>query len=122
MTERTCTYFNRRRQLCCTECGLQVLLCKCEDPDDAAFKRITSMSGRFLQAVMAEVREYEGGTHLLELAMAELGSVAQKLVQNDRDRSVPDSEVQRELVKLAATITMIASIGTPEYAYPAHEG
>lgn len=93
-------------------------MCQCADVDDKAFKRLNSATGQFLQVVFEEAQKYEGGNHLLESALFELGSIAMKLVQNDRDRSVPDSEIRRELVKLAATISLLAATGTPEYAFP----
>lgn len=120
MTERTCTYYDRRRRLRCTECNSTVDLCQCVEVDEAAFQRLNTERGKFLRVVWEQARSYEGGNHLLEAALSELGMVAMHLVKNDADRSIPDEEIYHKLANLAATVTLLAAVGTPEYAYPSN--
>jgi hypothetical protein len=119
MSERTCTYYNRRRRLCCTECGKGLDLCQCVDPDELAFKRLTSSTGEFIQEVIHDLRVNDPPRdHLLERVLADLGSISLKLVTHDADRSIPESEIRRDLINLVSKLTHLAAIGTPEYAYP----
>jgi hypothetical protein len=120
MTPRTCSYYDRRRRLRCTECNVTLDLCQCIEVEETAYKRLNTITGTFVQEVLREAQNFEHQPldHLLERTISELGMVAMKLIQNDKDRSIPDTEVRHELVRLAATITLLAAIGTPEYAYP----
>lgn len=123
MVERACSYHDRRRRIRCTECNLTVDLCVCVDVEEMAFKRLNSGTGKFLREVFAEAQDFEHNPqdHLLERIISELGMVSMKLIQNDKDRSVPDTDVRRELVRLAGAVTLLAAIGTPEYAYPSED-
>jgi hypothetical protein len=117
MPRETCVYRDRRGRDRCTECGNNLDLCVCEDPDEITHNRITSDEGQFLTAVMREVQTSEPYTHAFERIVSEVGMVGMKL-SNNESGEVLDEEIRRELVRLAAAVTLLAIRGTPEYPYP----
>lgn len=118
MSERTCSYHDRRRRLRCTECNLTLDLCQCVEVEELAYQRLASDAGQFLRAVLAEVQNALPVDHLFERVSEQLGTLGMKIVKNDLNREVSDQEIRREIVYLVANLTILATKGTPEYAYP----
>lgn len=116
----SCVFLNRRRQEICTECGKDLTLCMCEDPDESAHLRLNSLNGRFLAAV-TEVLDSSNlpyQDHLYEHLVAHIGNLGAALVSHSATRDPAPDEIYRRLVGIAALATRLATEGTPEYAYP----
>lgn len=118
MTDRTCTFYDGRRRLRCTECGRTVDLCQCVEVDEIASRRIASRIGRFLNDAFNVDGALIPHKHLAETILANYGAILTKIVQHDTDRSIAESEIYRDLVFLTSLLATLATSGTPEYAYP----
>jgi hypothetical protein len=120
MSIRTCTYLDSRQRYRCTECEMTVDLCQCQNVNEMAAKRVASDEGRFLRAVWTEVQNSTPRAHTFVRLVTDIGLLGCKLVDNtETPGEVSTTEIQRELVKIAALLTHLATSGTPEYAYPA---
>lgn len=116
---RTCVFLDLRRRECCTECGQQVTLCKCEDPETSAWKRMNSDEGKFISHLWAYLENNQSmPSHLFEDLAKNLGELGQALVQHNANRTPDAAHIFQILVRLAGTATILAADGTPEYAYP----
>lgn len=115
---RSCSFLNRRRQEFCTECGADLTLCVCEDPDEAAHQRLNSSEGQFIRAVGAALDAPGINDHLYESLVEKVGDLGAALVDHNQTRSPAPDEIYRILVEIATFATRIATEGTPEYAYP----
>jgi len=121
MTERTCTYRDKRHTLCCTECGSDLTLCQCTVPDIQAQERWTSPDGLVMKMITDELdaaREaFPGKTHMLCALVEEVGELAQAIMQHDRKQGTSVHEVLREAVQVAAMAIRVAVEGDDNFLY-----
>jgi len=110
---RTCSYADSRNTERCTECGMSVDLCQCQNVDDKASARLASPEGEFLTAVWRQTAQGNPRYNLLEHSLEQFGKVAILLTKADS----PDSEIYRSLVQLCVLLTALAAQGAPEYTY-----
>lgn len=116
----TCSFLNRRRQEFCTECGKDLTLCQCEDPDESAHLRLNSLDGKFLAAVteVLDAPVFPHQDYLYERLVQSVGELGAAFVEHNKVRTPPADEIYRLLVRIGAITTRLATEGTPEYAYP----
>jgi NTP pyrophosphatase (non-canonical NTP hydrolase) len=121
MTRRSCTYQDKRNMPCCTECGSDISLCQCADPDAQAQERWTSPDGLVLKMVTDELesarRAFPGSTHMLAALVEEVGELAQAIMQHDRKQGTSVHEVLREAVQVACMAIRLAVEGDDNFLY-----
>ena len=118
---RTCTFMNAYNAECCTECGLNISLCQCVDPDHIAYDRLTSPDGLVFIMIRDELvnarREFPETTHKLAALMEEVGELAQAMMHHDRKLGISIQEVLREAVQVAAVAVRLAVEGDDNFLY-----
>lgn len=119
---RSCSFYDGRRRVRCTECSEMVDLCKCVDPDDAAQNRTRTLEGQLLAATWDQLQMLPPTSHLDARILSSYATALSMIVKNNQDRSVSDEDIRRQLVRVAAEVLRLAAHGTPEYAYPSNDG
>lgn len=121
MTERSCIYYDPYNKPCCTECGSDLQLCQCENPDEAAHQRITSPEGVIISMIMGQLdadrAEGADTTHLLATLSKSTGELAQAMIEHDRAQGTTVQEVMREAVRVATMAIRIATEGDENFLY-----
>lgn len=121
MTERSCIYYDPQNKPCCTECGSDLQLCQCENPDEAAHRRMTSPDGVVISMIMGELdaarSQFVGTQHQLASLVKEVGKVAESMVEHDRNQGTSVQEVLRGVVQVAATSIRLATEGDDNFLY-----
>lgn len=121
MTERTCTYRDKHNTPTCTECGSDIAICQCKDPDGQAQKRWTSPDGLVIKMITDELksgrRASPGKTHMLAALLEEVGELAQAMIQHDRGQGTSVHEVLREAVQVASMAIRLAVEGDDNFLY-----
>ena len=121
MTERTCTYRDKRSTLCCTECGTDLTLCQCQSPDEQAQERWTSPDGlvmkMFDDELVAAREAFPGTVHRLAALFEEVGELAQAMMHHDLKLGTSVHEVLHEAVQVATTAIRVAVEGDDNFLY-----
>lgn len=121
MTERSCIYYDPYSKPCCTECGSDLQLCQCENPDEAAHHRIASPDGIVISMIMGELQasrtQFPDTTHMLAALVEEVGELAQALTEHDRAQGTSAEEVLREAAQVATMAIRIAAEGDENFLY-----
>lgn len=115
---RSCTYLDKRRRERCTECGNQITLCTCENPDDRAINRNESDHGKILSMIWTEIWQRKPSDNLYEELVHRVGELGQKLVEHKNNRSPAPDVILQEFVRIGALLVEFAANGTDEYSYP----
>lgn len=117
---RSCTYYDNQRRLRCTECGIGVDLCQCDDPDHRAHVRVWSEDGLVIRAIFAELQEarrkHPVPKHMLAALTEETGEVANALIEHELGTK-PATDVFKEAVQVAVCALRIAVEGDTEFTY-----
>ena len=121
MTERSCIYYDPYTKPCCTECGSDLQLCQCQNPDEAAHQRITSPDGVVMSLIMGELTAERADspdtTHLLATLSKSMGELSQSMVEHDRAQGTSAQEVLRDAVQVATMAIRIATEGDENFLY-----
>ena len=118
---RTCTYLDPHHTERCTECGVTIDLCLCEEVNDMAQERLWSDDGKAIRAIIHELdsaREaFPGNRHMLCALMEEVGELAQAIMQHDRAEGTTTNQVFKEAVQVATMAIRVATEGDQNFAY-----
>jgi NTP pyrophosphatase (non-canonical NTP hydrolase) len=121
MTDRTCTYRDKRNTLCCTECGSDLSLCQCPSPNEQAQERWTSPDGLVMKMITDELvaarGAFPGTTHMLAALVEEVGEVAQAMMHHDLKQGTSVHEVLREAVQVGCMAVRLAVEGDDNFLY-----
>lgn len=121
MPARSCTYIDLRNAPACTECGHDLSLCQCVNPDGIAYGRLNSPDGLVIRMVRDEIaadRAQDPTTvHLLGTLMEKIGMLSTLLARHDRGLGTTTQEVLREAVQAAAMAIRVATEGDADYTY-----
>lgn len=121
MTERSCIYYDPQNKPVCTECGSDLQLCQCADPDGSAHHRMASPDGIIISMIMGELdaarSQFPDSTHMLAALVEEVGEVAKALMEHDRNQGTSVQEVMRECVQVATMAIRIATEGDENFLY-----
>ena len=121
MKERTCTYRDKHNTPTCTECGSDISICQCVDPDAKAYERWTSPDGLVIKMITDELesarKAFPGTTHMLAALVEEVGELAQAMMQHDRKQGTSVHEVLREAVQVACMAIRVAVEGDDNFLY-----
>ncbi len=121
MTERSCIYYDPRNKPCCTECGSDLTLCTCANPDEAAHQRLTSRDGVIVSLIMGELQavraQSPGQQHHLANLTKEAGELAHSMIQHDLGQSGSPQEVLRDAIQVATIAIRIATEGDDNFLY-----
>ncbi|KKN76721.1 hypothetical protein LCGC14_0366920 [marine sediment metagenome] len=121
MADRTCIYMSPYNAPLCSECGHDLSLCECVDPDALAHERLHSIDGLIFTMVRDELvadRTADPDTvHLLGTLMEKLGLLSIAMARHDRGLSTTTQEVLREAVRVATMAIRVASEGDSNYSY-----
>jgi len=117
---RECAYHDHQRRLRCTECGLFVVQCQCEDVEHNAHHRLWGDDGKMIRAIRGEIgqhREAFPNTHYLMAGLVEAtGDLMKSLIQQQIGNRQP-AEVFHEAVKVAALAVRMGTEGDPDFPY-----
>ncbi len=120
MEQRTCSYYDHQRRARCTECGLMVDQCQCEDTEAVAHVRLWSDDGKMIRAIRGELGQHRDAfpnTHYLMAGLVEsVGDLMKALIQQQVGNRQP-SEVFHEAVKVAAIAVRMGTEGDPDFPY-----
>lgn len=118
---RTCSYLDQHHAERCTECGVSLDICLCQDVDDKAHERLWASDGQTIRAIQMEIRAarsaFPGNRHLMAALVEEVGELAQALIQNDRGERTSNPEVFKEAVQVAAMAIRVAVEGDQSCTY-----
>lgn len=121
MTDRTCTYLDLRNALACTECGSDLSLCQCVNPDGIAYGRLNSPDGQVIRMVRDEIAAARAAdpttVHLLGTLMEKVGLLSTAMAQHDSGLGTTTQEVLRAAVQVAAMAIRVATEGDADYSY-----
>ena len=121
MAERTCTYMDLHNAPACTECGSDLSLCTCVNPDGIAYGRLNSPDGIVIRMVRDEIAAARAAdpdtTHRLATLMEKVGLLSTALARHDAGLGTSPQEVLREAVQAAAMAIRVATEGDGNYLY-----
>lgn len=121
MAERTCVYMDLHNAPACTECGHDLSLCQCVNPDGIAYGRLNSPDGMVIRMVRDEIAASRADdpttVHLLGTLMEKVGMLSTLLARHDRGLGTTTQEVLREAVQAAAMAIRVATEGDFDYTY-----
>lgn len=118
---RSCAYLDPHHIERCTECGITLDLCLCENVNDKAQERLWNNDGKTICAIMMEIQSarttFPGNEHMMAALTEEVGELAQALINHDRGENTTTSQVFKEAVQVAAMAIRIAVEGDHSFAY-----
>lgn len=121
MSDRTCIYMDLHNAAACTECGSDLSLCTCINPDGIAHGRLTSPDGMVIRMVRDEIAAGRADdpttVHLLGTLMEKVGMLSTLLARHDRGLGTTTQEVLREAVQVGAMAIRVATEGDFDYTY-----
>lgn len=116
--DRSCTYANPHNQLACTECGRDLSLCECVQPDDIAHERLTSPVGIVMAMIRGELDAVaHDDLHMLARLTAATGELSRLMIQHDEHQGPTTEEVLRSAVRVAAEAIRVAVQGDSNFVY-----
>ena len=120
METRVCSYYDHQRRARCTECGIFIDQCQCENTEENAHNRLWNEDGKMIRAVRGELtqhREAFPNTHYLMAGLVEAtGDLMKALIQQQIGNRQP-AEVFHEAVKVAALAVRMGTEGDPDFPY-----
>ena len=119
--QRTCVYLDPHNRPACTECGRDLELCQCVNPDASAQERIHSPDGLVITMIRGELgaarSKFPDNLHQLVALGEEFGELCQAMMEHDRDGSQTVAMVLREAVQTACMAIRVATEGDDNFKY-----
>ena len=118
---RTCTYRSSRGQTLCTECGREVHLCSCPDPDDLARHRLEDIEGKIVLETARRLTLFlnEQRTNRDNLINSELefAEILRKLRNHRRADGTSTEDIHNCCIRTAAAVLMLSLRGDMDFDY-----
>lgn len=118
---RTCSYRSTRGQILCTECGKEVHLCTCPDPDDLARHRLEDIEGKLIREVAArltlDLNQIRTSRNNLVNLHRDVWNTVSKLAGHREADGTTSDEVHNACVHTAVSALLISLRGDMDYDY-----
>lgn len=118
---RECTYFDSHQRERCTECGITVDLCKCQNLNDNAHRRLWSDDGKMIRSIRGELQQareaFPDSRYMLCALMEEVGELAQAIMEHSRGENKTAAEVYHEAIQVATMAIRIGTEGDSDFTY-----
>lgn len=118
---RTCTYRSTRGQILCTECGKEVHLCTCPDPDDLARHRLEDIEGKLIreiaQRLNLDLTQHRTSKDNLVNLHRDVWGIVSKLAGHRNSDGTTTDEIHQACVHTAVSALMISLNGDMDFSY-----
>lgn len=118
---RYCTYLDSHLREHCSECGLMLDSCQCQNLNDNAHTRLWSDDGQMIRAIRGELQQareaFPHTRYMLTALMEEVGELAQALMEHSRGENKTAAEVFHEAIQVATMAIRIGTEGDSDFSY-----
>ncbi len=118
---RNCIYTDPHNRPKCTECGTDINICTCPEPDDLAQDRLHSPDGRVFRAIQEELRaarlSFPDSDYMVEALVEEVGELTKALMEHSRGQGETALGIFREAIQVATMAIRIATEGDSRHEY-----